>query len=154
MHVSASGCPERKQAGCSSPTYCCCHFQRNQKLFHDNLFFYYTTAWNVEALILNATLAINFIIRLQQLQTPHVYWSGYSKWQQVALNVYVWMCTYWLYIPVQDGVLLPKGDVANQFKPVVPWPHVEGVEVDLNSIRLKHGEAPFHFSKLISVEIL
>uniref|UniRef100_G3PVR2 Polypeptide N-acetylgalactosaminyltransferase n=1 Tax=Gasterosteus aculeatus aculeatus TaxID=481459 RepID=G3PVR2_GASAC len=27
----------------------------------------------------------------------------------------------------------------DQFKPVVPWPHVEGVEVDLNSIRLKHG---------------
>uniref|UniRef100_H2M5T6 Polypeptide N-acetylgalactosaminyltransferase n=1 Tax=Oryzias latipes TaxID=8090 RepID=H2M5T6_ORYLA len=33
---------------------------------------------------------------------------------------------------------LPKGDPAGQFKPVVPWPHVEGVEVDLNSIRLKH----------------
>ncbi|KAM8879035.1 N-acetylgalactosaminyltransferase 7 isoform 1-T1 [Spinachia spinachia] len=33
---------------------------------------------------------------------------------------------------------LPKGDVPDQFKPVVPWPHVEGVEVDLNSIRLKH----------------
>uniref|UniRef100_H2SFM3 Polypeptide N-acetylgalactosaminyltransferase n=1 Tax=Takifugu rubripes TaxID=31033 RepID=H2SFM3_TAKRU len=26
------------------------------------------------------------------------------------------------------------------FKPVVPWPHVEGVEVDLNSIRLKNGK--------------
>ncbi|KAM6941630.1 N-acetylgalactosaminyltransferase 7, partial [Lycodopsis pacificus] len=39
-----------------------------------------------------------------------------------------------------DGVL-PKGDLADQFKPVVPWPHVEGVEVDLNSIRLKHGGA-------------
>ncbi|XP_074484557.1 N-acetylgalactosaminyltransferase 7 isoform X2 [Sebastes fasciatus] len=35
--------------------------------------------------------------------------------------------------------VLPKGDLADQFKPVVPWPHVEGVEVDLNSIRLKHG---------------
>lgn len=35
---------------------------------------------------------------------------------------------------------MPKGDPAGQFKPVVPWPHVEGVEVDLNSIRLKHGE--------------
>ncbi|XP_029294606.1 N-acetylgalactosaminyltransferase 7 isoform X2 [Cottoperca gobio] len=35
--------------------------------------------------------------------------------------------------------VLPKGDLADQFKPVMPWPHVEGVEVDLNSIRLKHG---------------
>ncbi|XP_051242081.1 N-acetylgalactosaminyltransferase 7 isoform X2 [Dicentrarchus labrax] len=41
----------------------------------------------------------------------------------------------------RDDSLLPKGDIADQFKPVVPWPHVEGVEVDLNSIRLKHGEA-------------
>uniref|UniRef100_A0A4W6F6W3 Polypeptide N-acetylgalactosaminyltransferase n=1 Tax=Lates calcarifer TaxID=8187 RepID=A0A4W6F6W3_LATCA len=39
-------------------------------------------------------------------------------------------------------ILLPKGDPADQFKPVVPWPHVEGVEVDLNSIRLKHGANP------------
>ena len=39
--------------------------------------------------------------------------------------------------------MLPKGDLADQFKPVVPWPHVEGVEVDLNSIRLKHGESIF-----------
>ncbi|XP_061627909.1 N-acetylgalactosaminyltransferase 7 isoform X6 [Phyllopteryx taeniolatus] len=39
----------------------------------------------------------------------------------------------------QDDGLLPKGDGANQFKPVVPWPHVEGIEVDLNSFRLKHG---------------
>uniref|UniRef100_A0A8D0AHC4 Polypeptide N-acetylgalactosaminyltransferase n=1 Tax=Sander lucioperca TaxID=283035 RepID=A0A8D0AHC4_SANLU len=38
-----------------------------------------------------------------------------------------------------DDSVLPKGDLADQFKPVVPWPHVEGVEVDLNSIRLKHG---------------
>ncbi|XP_013880633.1 N-acetylgalactosaminyltransferase 7 isoform X2 [Austrofundulus limnaeus] len=37
----------------------------------------------------------------------------------------------------KDDSLLPKGDLVNQFKPVVPWPHVEGVEVDLNSIRLK-----------------
>lgn len=29
--------------------------------------------------------------------------------------------------------------VGNQFKPVVPWPHVEGVEVDLDSIRQKNG---------------
>uniref|UniRef100_A0A8C7YRX3 Polypeptide N-acetylgalactosaminyltransferase n=1 Tax=Oryzias sinensis TaxID=183150 RepID=A0A8C7YRX3_9TELE len=36
---------------------------------------------------------------------------------------------------------LPKGDPAGQFKPVVPWPRVEGVEVDLNSIRLKHEKA-------------
>lgn len=43
--------------------------------------------------------------------------------------------------------MLPKGDLVNQFKPVVPWPHVEGVEVDLNSIRLKHGETQtFHLS--------
>ncbi|KAG7235873.1 hypothetical protein INR49_002070, partial [Caranx melampygus] len=41
----------------------------------------------------------------------------------------------------RDDSLLPKGGPADQFKPVVPWPHVEGVEVDLNSIRLKHGEA-------------
>ncbi|XP_034395200.1 N-acetylgalactosaminyltransferase 7 isoform X4 [Cyclopterus lumpus] len=39
-----------------------------------------------------------------------------------------------------DGVL-PKRDLADQFKPVVPWPHVEGVEVDLNSIRLKNEPA-------------
>uniref|UniRef100_A0AAQ6AA94 Polypeptide N-acetylgalactosaminyltransferase n=1 Tax=Amphiprion ocellaris TaxID=80972 RepID=A0AAQ6AA94_AMPOC len=39
----------------------------------------------------------------------------------------------------REDALLPKGDLADQFKPVVPWPHVEGVEVDLNSIRLhKH----------------
>uniref|UniRef100_A0A4W6F8Q4 Polypeptide N-acetylgalactosaminyltransferase n=1 Tax=Lates calcarifer TaxID=8187 RepID=A0A4W6F8Q4_LATCA len=42
---------------------------------------------------------------------------------------------------VSADILLPKGDPADQFKPVVPWPHVEGVEVDLNSIRLKHGGA-------------
>uniref|UniRef100_A0A8C6MD71 Polypeptide N-acetylgalactosaminyltransferase n=1 Tax=Nothobranchius furzeri TaxID=105023 RepID=A0A8C6MD71_NOTFU len=41
----------------------------------------------------------------------------------------------------REGALLPKGDLAVHFKPVVPWPHVEGVEVDLNSIRFKHGEA-------------
>ncbi|XP_007574678.1 N-acetylgalactosaminyltransferase 7 isoform X2 [Poecilia latipinna] len=41
----------------------------------------------------------------------------------------------------RDDSLLPKGDLADQFKPVVPWPRVEGVEVDLNSIRLKHGGA-------------
>uniref|UniRef100_A0A3P8S1Q4 Polypeptide N-acetylgalactosaminyltransferase n=1 Tax=Amphiprion percula TaxID=161767 RepID=A0A3P8S1Q4_AMPPE len=39
----------------------------------------------------------------------------------------------------REDALLPKGDLADQFKPVVPWPHVEGVEVDLNSIRLQHG---------------
>uniref|UniRef100_A0AAQ4QM53 Polypeptide N-acetylgalactosaminyltransferase n=1 Tax=Gasterosteus aculeatus aculeatus TaxID=481459 RepID=A0AAQ4QM53_GASAC len=40
----------------------------------------------------------------------------------------------------RDNGGLPKGDhQPDQFKPVVPWPHVEGVEVDLNSIRLKHG---------------
>ncbi|XP_049426487.1 N-acetylgalactosaminyltransferase 7 isoform X2 [Epinephelus fuscoguttatus] len=41
----------------------------------------------------------------------------------------------------RDEGVLPKGDLADQFKPVVPWPHVEGVEVDLSSIRLKHGGA-------------
>ncbi|XP_043969444.1 N-acetylgalactosaminyltransferase 7 isoform X3 [Gambusia affinis] len=41
----------------------------------------------------------------------------------------------------KDDSFLPKGDLADQFKPVVPWPRVEGVEVDLNSIRLKHGGA-------------
>nr|XP_057938921.1 N-acetylgalactosaminyltransferase 7 isoform X1 [Doryrhamphus excisus] len=39
----------------------------------------------------------------------------------------------------QDDGLLNKG-AQDKFKPVLPWPHVEGVEVDLNSIRLKHGE--------------
>ncbi|KAM4595530.1 N-acetylgalactosaminyltransferase 7 isoform 2-T2 [Fundulus diaphanus] len=39
----------------------------------------------------------------------------------------------------RDDGALPKGDLADQFKPVVPWPRVEGVEVDLNSIRQKHG---------------
>ncbi|XP_045898107.1 N-acetylgalactosaminyltransferase 7 isoform X4 [Micropterus dolomieu] len=38
----------------------------------------------------------------------------------------------------RDDRLLPKGEPADPFKPVVPWPHVEGVEVDLNSIRLNH----------------
>ncbi|XP_011476983.1 N-acetylgalactosaminyltransferase 7 isoform X2 [Oryzias latipes] len=41
----------------------------------------------------------------------------------------------------REDSFLPKGDPAGQFKPVVPWPHVEGVEVDLNSIRLKHEKA-------------
>ncbi|XP_015253292.1 PREDICTED: N-acetylgalactosaminyltransferase 7 isoform X2 [Cyprinodon variegatus] len=41
----------------------------------------------------------------------------------------------------QGDSFLPKEDLADQFKPVVPWPRVEGVEVDLNSIRLKHGGA-------------
>ncbi|XP_017290188.1 N-acetylgalactosaminyltransferase 7 isoform X2 [Kryptolebias marmoratus] len=41
----------------------------------------------------------------------------------------------------RDDILLPKGDLVGQFKPVVPWPHVEGVEVDLNSIRIKHDGA-------------
>ncbi|XP_061686943.1 N-acetylgalactosaminyltransferase 7 isoform X2 [Syngnathoides biaculeatus] len=40
----------------------------------------------------------------------------------------------------RDDGLLPKGDRANQFQPVVPWPHVEGIEVDLNSFGLKYGE--------------
>ncbi|XP_042614291.1 N-acetylgalactosaminyltransferase 7-like isoform X3 [Cyprinus carpio] len=35
-----------------------------------------------------------------------------------------------------------NNDMADQFKPVVPWPHVEGVEVDLESIRQKHGDKP------------
>ncbi|KAI4833190.1 hypothetical protein KUCAC02_016104 [Chaenocephalus aceratus] len=37
----------------------------------------------------------------------------------------------------RDDSVWPKGDPADQFKAVVPWPHVEGMEVDLNSIRLK-----------------
>ncbi|KAJ4944747.1 hypothetical protein JOQ06_013287 [Pogonophryne albipinna] len=37
----------------------------------------------------------------------------------------------------RDDSVWPKGDLADQFKAVVPWPHVEGMEVDLNSIRLK-----------------
>lgn len=43
----------------------------------------------------------------------------------------------------QGDSFLPKEDLVDQFKPVVPWPRVEGVEVDLNSIRLKHGETPY-----------
>ncbi|KAM7009520.1 N-acetylgalactosaminyltransferase 7-like isoform 2-T2 [Tautogolabrus adspersus] len=39
----------------------------------------------------------------------------------------------------REEVALPRADPADQFKPVVPWPHVEGVEVDLHSIRQKHG---------------
>ncbi|XP_062333959.1 N-acetylgalactosaminyltransferase 7 isoform X2 [Osmerus eperlanus] len=37
--------------------------------------------------------------------------------------------------------LLPKAEAVDgdQFRPVVPWPHVEGVEVDLDSIRHKNG---------------
>lgn len=30
----------------------------------------------------------------------------------------------------------------NKFQPVVPWPQVEGVEVDLESIRLKNKNVP------------
>lgn len=30
-------------------------------------------------------------------------------------------------------------DVGDQFKAVVPWPHVEGVEVDLEAIRQRNG---------------
>uniref|UniRef100_A0A3Q1IJK5 Polypeptide N-acetylgalactosaminyltransferase n=1 Tax=Anabas testudineus TaxID=64144 RepID=A0A3Q1IJK5_ANATE len=41
-------------------------------------------------------------------------------------------------LPIRHDNSLPKGGPVDQFKPVVPWPHVEGVEVDLNSIRLKH----------------
>uniref|UniRef100_A0A672PJ78 Polypeptide N-acetylgalactosaminyltransferase n=1 Tax=Sinocyclocheilus grahami TaxID=75366 RepID=A0A672PJ78_SINGR len=37
---------------------------------------------------------------------------------------------------------LPNNDMADQFKPVVPWPHVEGVEVDLESIRQKNVDKP------------
>ena len=47
-----------------------------------------------------------------------------------------------------DGQL-HKGELVDPFKPVVPWPHVEGVEVDLNSIRLKQGEACWLDSFLI-----
>lgn len=58
--------------------------------------------------------------------------------------MFVHVCNGKLFFRVhtQDDGLLPRGDPVDQFKPVVPWPHVEGVEVDLNSIRLKHhGEA-------------
>lgn len=44
---------------------------------------------------------------------------------------------------VQEDGLAANRDLPGQFKPVVPWPHVEGVEVDLNSIRQQHGETPF-----------
>ncbi|KAM5264189.1 N-acetylgalactosaminyltransferase 7 isoform 3-T3 [Ctenodactylus gundi] len=39
-------------------------------------------------------------------------------------------------IPNRGGNGLAPGD--DRFKPVVPWPHVEGVEVDLESIRRKN----------------
>ncbi|CAO2612189.1 N-acetylgalactosaminyltransferase 7 [Lemmus lemmus] len=39
-------------------------------------------------------------------------------------------------IPKRGGNGLAPGD--DRFKPVVPWPHVEGVEVDLESIRRKN----------------
>ncbi|XP_061888993.1 N-acetylgalactosaminyltransferase 7 isoform X2 [Entelurus aequoreus] len=42
-------------------------------------------------------------------------------------------------LKTQDDGSLNKG-AQNQFKPVLPWPHVEGVEVDLDSVRQKHGE--------------
>ncbi|XP_061844337.1 N-acetylgalactosaminyltransferase 7 isoform X2 [Nerophis lumbriciformis] len=42
-------------------------------------------------------------------------------------------------LKTQDDGSLNKG-AQHQFKPVLPWPHVEGVEVDLNSIRQKLGE--------------
>nr|XP_015201277.1 PREDICTED: N-acetylgalactosaminyltransferase 7 isoform X2 [Lepisosteus oculatus] len=40
----------------------------------------------------------------------------------------------------RDAANLPnaKNDILEKFKPVVPWPHVEGVEVDLESIRQKN----------------
>ncbi|XP_074521365.1 N-acetylgalactosaminyltransferase 7-like [Halichoeres trimaculatus] len=38
----------------------------------------------------------------------------------------------------QEDAALPRVDPADPFKPILPWPHVEGVEVDLNAIRLKH----------------
>ncbi|XP_077574242.1 N-acetylgalactosaminyltransferase 7 isoform X1 [Stigmatopora nigra] len=34
---------------------------------------------------------------------------------------------------------LQKGYPADHFAPILPWPHVGGIEVDLNSIRLKNG---------------
>lgn len=49
-----------------------------------------------------------------------------------------------LFPSIQDDNSLPKGGPADQFKPVVQWPHVEGVEVDLNAIRLQHGERHTH----------
>uniref|UniRef100_A0A8C6XLG9 Glycosyltransferase 2-like domain-containing protein n=1 Tax=Naja naja TaxID=35670 RepID=A0A8C6XLG9_NAJNA len=38
----------------------------------------------------------------------------------------------------RDNGLIPGND---KFKPVLPWPHVEGVEVDLESIRRRNKEA-------------
>ncbi|XP_077461249.1 N-acetylgalactosaminyltransferase 7 isoform X4 [Stigmatopora argus] len=34
---------------------------------------------------------------------------------------------------------LQKGYPADHFSPILPWPHVGGIEVDLNSIRLNNG---------------
>lgn len=39
-------------------------------------------------------------------------------------------------MPNRGGNGLAPGD--DRFKPVVPWPHVEGIEVDLESIRRKN----------------
>ena len=64
----------------------------------------------------------------------------------ISLWLHVQPLYYSLLFPsIQDDSVLPKGDLAHQFKPVVPWPHVEGMEVDLNSIRLKNGENQFHY---------
>lgn len=38
----------------------------------------------------------------------------------------------------------PEAGVGDHFRPVVPWPHVEGVEVDLDSIRQKNGAGEGH----------
>lgn len=81
-----------------------------------------------------------------------MFWTSYSFDYLICSY-----CTYCMYVcpdyisPIQDSGLLPKGDLANQFKPVVPWPHVEGVEVDLNSIRLKNGESHFYFKNWVQI---
>ncbi|XP_023670475.1 N-acetylgalactosaminyltransferase 7-like isoform X1 [Paramormyrops kingsleyae] len=48
-----------------------------------------------------------------------------------------------------------KNNILEKFKPVVPWPHVEGVEVDLESIRQKHaGENEIHQQKRESGDVV
>ncbi|XP_044537609.1 N-acetylgalactosaminyltransferase 7 [Gracilinanus agilis] len=62
-------------------------------------------------------------------RTPPALWHGESRGLLEGRDVNV-------PIPNRGGNgLAPGGD---RFKPVVPWPHVEGVEVDLESIRRKN----------------
>uniref|UniRef100_A0A7N8XT49 Polypeptide N-acetylgalactosaminyltransferase n=1 Tax=Mastacembelus armatus TaxID=205130 RepID=A0A7N8XT49_9TELE len=65
---------------------------------------------------------------------------GFILRSLLVVGTFLGLVVLWSSLSPKDDSLLPKGDLANQFKPVVPWPHVEGVEVDLNSVRLKQGK--------------